>query len=152
MMQAHYPPLLKPDLVQDRWTAPFWDAARAKTLTVPVCAACGTYRFPPTPFCPNCQSSDIRWQPLSGRGQVYAFTVVRRAIIPEVAEHIPYVPALITLSGAGGLRLMSAVVDTPVEAVQVGMEVEVVWSMHPSDQPVPYFRPTQPRDSEQEER
>ena len=64
---------------------------------------------------------------LSGRGSVWSFTVARHALIPELADSLPYVVAVVELEGAPGVRLVANVVDTEVEDVHVGMPVEVVW-------------------------
>ena len=49
----------------DVTTEPFWRAAQEKRLTAPKCGSCGTFRLPPTVFCPNCQSTDLEWPTLS---------------------------------------------------------------------------------------
>jgi uncharacterized OB-fold protein len=113
--------------VNDRFTAPFWEAAEAQRLVVARCAACGRMRMPPTPFCPQCRSQVLEWQLLSGRGKVFTYTIVWRAILPEMQDSIPYAPAVIDLEGAPGCRLVSNVVDVPVNRIVVGMPVQVVW-------------------------
>jgi uncharacterized OB-fold protein len=111
----------------DAWTAPFWEAAKAHRLVVARCASCGHHRMPPTPFCPGCRSQEIDWAESAGRGAVYSYTVVSREIMPGMADSLPYVPAVITLDDAGGVRLISNVVDAEVEAIVVGAPVDVVW-------------------------
>ena len=69
--------------------------------------------MPPTPFCPICHSQVLLWEPLSGRGAVFSYTIVAHAILPEMQSHLPYVPAVISLEGADGVRLISNVVDVP---------------------------------------
>lgn len=124
---AKRPPAVLFQLSTDQWTQPFWDAASRRQLSVPSCAACGVFRMPPTPFCPACQSQAIRWVELSGRGTVYSYSVVSRAILPDMDDCLPYVPAVIELEGAGGVRLISNVVDVPVDAIVIGASVRVIW-------------------------
>ncbi len=114
-------------LSTNAWTAPFWAATARHVLLAARCAQCGSFRMPPTPFCPCCQSQKITWTPLSGQGEVYSYTIVERAIMPGMEAHLPYVPAVITLDGAGGARLISNVVDLEVAAIRIGMRVQVVW-------------------------
>lgn len=114
-------------LVTDQWTSPFWEAAARHELALPRCAACGQFRMPPTPFCPACHSQRIDWTRLAGRGTVYSYTVVSRAILPGMEASIPYVPAVIELEGAGGARLISNVVDVAIDRIRVGAAVAVVW-------------------------
>jgi uncharacterized OB-fold protein len=87
----------------------------------------GHSRSAPPPFRPRCHSQLAVWEPLSGRGTVFSYTVITQAILPEMQAHLPYVPAVISLDGADGARLISNVVDVPVASVAVGMQVAVVW-------------------------
>lgn len=126
-------------LVTDQWTKPFWDAARAHCLTAPRCAACGHFRMPPTPFCPNCLSQEIDWPELSGGGTVFSYSVVRRAIVPEMAGALPYVPALVDLDDAPGARLITNIVGVPVASIVVGARVRVVFRDRADGVSVPRF-------------
>ncbi len=112
---------------EDRWTAPFWQAARTRRLTACRCAACGAFRMPPTPFCPECRSQDVEWPTLVGTGTLFSFTIVRRAISPEMEGHLPYVPALVDLDGAPGARLIANVVGCPIDALRIGARLRVQW-------------------------
>ncbi len=126
-------------LVTDRWTKPFWDAARAHQLVAPRCAACARFRMPPTPFCPHCLSQEVEWPTLSGNGVVFSYTVVTRAIVPEMAGSLPYVPALIDLDDAPGARLISNIVGVPVSAIAVGARVRVMFDDRGDGISVPRF-------------
>jgi uncharacterized protein len=126
-------------LVVDQWTEPFWDACRAHRLVVPRCADCGTTRFPPGPFCPACRSQGVDWVELPGTGAVYSYTIVSRSLTPEMDDSIPYAPAVIELDGADGRRLVSCVVDAPLENLRVGARVRVSWEDRPDGVSVPRF-------------
>lgn len=126
-------------LETDAWTAPFWEAAKAHRLVVARCAACGHHRLPPTPFCPACRSQEIDWAESSGRGVVYSYTVVSREIMPGMTDSLPYVPAVIELPDAGGVRLISNVVDAEVTDIVVGAPVEVVWDDREDGVTIPRF-------------
>lgn len=136
---AKRPPEELFNLVTDRWSAPFWEAAARHRLTVPKCASCGTFRMPPTPFCPECLSQDLEWPELTGRGVIYSYTIVTRALFPEMAASIPYVPAVIELDDAGGCRLISNIVDVPLDAMRIGAGVRVVWEDRSDGVTVPRF-------------
>ena len=136
---AKHPPSQLFKLVTDRWTAPFWEAAQQRRLTVARCSQCNHYRMPPTPFCPNCLSQKIDWPTLSGVGIIYSFTIVSKAIFPEMEASLPYVPCLITLPDAGNIRLISNIVDVPVNRIAIGASVKVVWASMPDGSVVPRF-------------
>jgi hypothetical protein len=44
------------------------------------CTACGTWRHPPRVRCAHCGSHAIAWEPATGRGRVYSWTVTHRAV------------------------------------------------------------------------
>ena len=115
------------ELVTNTWTRPFWDAAAQHRLVAPRCAACGTFRMPPTPFCPQCRSQDLDWVDLSGKGIVYSYTVVDRAIFAGMEGSLPYVPAVIELADADGVRLVTNIVDAPIDAIAIDAPVSVVF-------------------------
>ena len=111
----------------DPWTRPFWDNAAQHRVTIATCAACGHMRMPPTPFCPECLSQDIDWVDVPGTGTLYSFTIVRRATLADGEDCIPYAPALVELQGAGGLRIISNIVDCQEDALFIGLRLRPVF-------------------------
>jgi uncharacterized OB-fold protein len=99
----------------DHLAARFLEAASAGRLSLPLCAACGEHHFYPRPFCPHCWSENLSWVDASGAATLYSFTVVR--------DKEPYVLAVVEL--AEGPRMMTHVVDCPLDAVQIGMPLRV---------------------------
>ena len=146
MTLARRPPPELFKLSTNEWTKPFWDAAAQHRLVAACCGKCGTFRMPPTPFCPACRSQHIEWRELSGDGSVYSYTIVQREIFKGMENHLPYVPAVIELDGAPGVRLISNVVDAEIESIAVGMQVSVVWDDQGSVA-VPRFVPRPPDSS-----
>jgi uncharacterized OB-fold protein len=122
----------------DTSTEGFWLAAKENRLVAQQCAKCGHFRMPPTPFCPECQSTDHTWPELSGRGTVYSFAVVHG--FPGIPDAL-LVAAVISLEGAGDARLVTNVVDVDPEKVHIGMEVTVDFVDIADDWKLPVFRP-----------
>ncbi len=131
-------------LAPDRWTEPFWAAAREERLVAPRCRDCATFRMPPTGFCPTCRSSATDWVELSGRGTVYTFTVARHALVPGAAPAVPYVIAVVSLEGAEPVRLITNIIDCGIEDAAIGMAVEVVFCQIDASTTLPRFRPAEP--------
>ncbi|MBS7700235.1 MULTISPECIES: OB-fold domain-containing protein [unclassified Chelatococcus] len=127
-------------LTADRWTLPFWDAATGGWLTACRCGRCGAFRMPPTPFCPECRSQDVEWPRLPGTGRLFSYTVVRRAVVPEMEGSLPYVPALIDLDEAPGARLISALVGCAIDRIRIGAPVRVTFEQRVDRVKVPRFR------------
>jgi uncharacterized OB-fold protein len=120
-------------------TEPFWQAAKESRLVAPQCSDCGTFRLPPTPFCPSCTSTAVTWTELSGEATVFSFAVVHG--YPGIRD-ITLVPAVLDLAGAPGARLVSPVVGVDPEQVHIGMTVYVDFTPITDGWKLPVFRPT----------
>lgn len=117
----------------------FWEATKDRRFVLPWCASCGTPFWHPRAACPSCLSPDIEWRDASGRGTVYAVSVMHQAALPQLADRVPYAVALIDL--AEGPRMMSNVIGCPADDVRVGMAVELTWEALPDGRHFPQFQP-----------
>lgn len=81
------------------------------------CAACRRHIFTPRVLCPHCGDDRLGWVEPSGRGVVYAVTVVERS----AEKGGPFNVVLVDLEE--GVRLMSRIVDLPHGEVSIGMLV-----------------------------
>jgi uncharacterized OB-fold protein len=124
---------------QDRFTAPFWDAAAQGRLCLPRCAGCGAWAMPPLPFCPECHHQGHDWVQVAPRGTLHSFTIVRRAILPDMAGHLPFVPATVEIPQAGGIKLVAALVGMPVADIRIGMPLRARFDRRADGVAVPRF-------------
>ena len=111
-------------------TQAFWDAAAQGRFLIRRCTACGRAHWYPRPICPFCFSAATEWVEASGRGKIYAYSVMRRA--PE-----PYVIAYVTL--AEGPTMLTNLVDCDFDALAIGQEVRLKFSATDGGPPVPTF-------------
>jgi hypothetical protein len=139
---AKLPPAELINLTPDVFTKPFWDAAVEHRLVIPRCTSCGTFRLPPCAFCWSCQAQDVEWIEHDGSGAVYSFTVIHHPLLPELADSVPYVPAVVELPDTNGCRLVGAVTEVKLGDVRVGMDVDLVWRDVREGETVPTFRPS----------
>jgi uncharacterized OB-fold protein len=112
-------------------TAPFWRALADGRLVVPVCDACGHHIWYPRAWCPVCQGDAVTWTATSGRGRVYARTILHKAM-GAWGDAAPFVIAYVELSE--GPRILTNVVTDDPSSVEIGTEVEAVYV--PVDEPV----------------
>jgi uncharacterized OB-fold protein len=133
----------KPVPLADPDSAPYWDAAKESRLVAQQCGECGHRFFPPRPRCPVCTSANLDWKPLSGRGHVYTFCITRMALVRGFEP--PYVVAVVELDDMPGSRITANIADCAIEAVKIGMPVEVYFEER-GDAVVPQFRPV-PQDA-----
>ncbi len=130
-----------PQPMADHESLPWWKAAAEHRLLVQRCADCMHLRLPPAPVCPSCRSDVSDWKEVSGRGTLYSYTVVHRPI--AAGQEVPFVVAVIELDGAEGVRMISNVVDTPLDDLEIGLAVEVVWEDMGPEFAMPRFRATE---------
>ena len=111
------------------------------------CRGCGRVVVPIRPVCPGCGSDDVETIKLSGRGEVYSYTVMYK--VPDSFERsVPYVVALVRLEE--GALISAQITDVEPEEVVVGLPVEVVfrqWRQYGADGHIVYgykFRPAMP--------
>lgn len=115
--------LLRPALTPDE--EGFWRSGADGQLRMQRCGACRRWQHPPNPVCFHCLSRDVLFEPVSGRGWVYSFTVNHQQWLPHLSE--PYAVIVVELDEQAGLRFVSRLVDTAVADVTIGMRVRVVF-------------------------
>jgi len=123
-------------------TKPFWDGTANGKLVMQRCAECRSWIWCPRPACVECGSEKLEWTPLSGRGEIFAFTVIREVVgraLRGFAKDIPYVTAWVDLEE--GPRFCSNIVQCPIEKVSIGMPVEVVFEDTGRGIFLPKFKP-----------
>ena len=99
----------RPIPVPNEWTKPFWDAAKAGVLKLQRCQTCGHFQHPPYPTCVNCVGIDLAFEPVSGTGTIYAYTIMYHTGDKRFASAVPYASIIVELDDApGALAGMSA--------------------------------------------
>jgi uncharacterized OB-fold protein len=121
-------------------TEPFWTGGRDGKLRIHRCETCGFWLHPPEPVCPNCLGRLVSPQPVSGRAELLTFTVNHQPWHPDL--EVPYVIAIVELADAPGVRLTTNIVNCPIEAVRIGMDVQVVFEQC-EDVYLPLFEPAE---------
>jgi len=114
-------------------TQAFWDGAAKGNLMLKKCGDCGEYHYYPRAICPHCFSGKTEWVKAAGTGEIYTFSVMKRS-------KIPFAIAYVTL--AEGVKMMTNIVDTDLDAIKIGQQVKVVFKPTEDDgPPVPMFTP-----------
>jgi len=124
----------------------FWTGGRRGELLIFRCHNCGHFFHPPAPACWRCRSTDVAPQPVSGRATVAAYTINRQPWITGFEP--PYIVAMVELAEEPDVRLITNVVDIPLDDVRIGLEVEVFfedWTAMSGEEDtrvwLPLFRP-----------
>ncbi len=127
--------------VPDEQSAPFWAATVDHVLTVARCAVCGALTLPPDVTCPHCGTTEpgFEFVPVSGRGVVRSWTVVRQAFLPGFAADLPFVLVDVELAEQSELRLIGRLVDGVDAPLRQGAAVTVAFEDLAPDVALPAF-------------
>jgi uncharacterized OB-fold protein len=132
--------LKKPVPVPDDLSRPFWDAAKERRIVIQRCGACGYYNHPPRRFCDACLAQDLRFEPVSGRGVVYSFTVMHQRDVAGFEEDAPFINLVVELAEQPNLLMVSNLPIAERARVRIGLAVEVDFEDRGEDVVVPQFR------------
>lgn len=117
---------------------PFWGGCKRGVLLIQRCARCERFRYPPSPICPSCLSSDHLWVEVSGKGTLFSFSVVQRALDPYWKGELPYLVGVIELEE--GPRMLSNLINTPMDKVRIGMALRVEFETITEEIVLPRFK------------
>lgn len=116
------------------WSAEFWQGIAAHQLVIQQCSRCMRWQHPPLPLCPKCGSSnELIWDPLSGKGRLYSYSVIHRPPLPVFVP--PYAIGLVQLTDAP-VRVLSNIVHDNLDQLDEGIPVEIFYFQ---DQGFPLF-------------
>ena len=101
-------------------SAGFWSATADGVLALGWCESCGRYRHPPVERCPTC-AGPMTFKPVSGRGTLFSYIIVHRAIAPGFQDRPGHLIGLVELDDQPGLRLSTQLEGITAETVRIGM-------------------------------
>ena len=116
----------KPMPVPTEISAPFWEGLKAERLRIQQCNQCNDWVFYPRRHCPQCFAHDLSWREVSGGATLYSFTVTRIATLPDFADEMPQMLAVIELDQ--GVRINSNLVGLDESEVKIGMRLQPVFA------------------------
>jgi uncharacterized protein len=127
----------------DDLTAGFWEAAGRGELAVQRCGSCGAYQHPPQPLCTSCGAERGPFVPVSGRARLVSWTVTQHAVVPALADELPYVCLVVELVEQDGLWLVSDQLGLAPDHVdlRVGLPMRVTFDVTVGDLVLPQFVP-----------
>jgi uncharacterized OB-fold protein len=130
----------RPIPVPSELTEGFWEAAKEERLAVQQCRSCGTYFHPPVSVCQHCQSADLGFSDVSGRGKVVSMTLVRSSRIESMAGQAIIVLG-VELEEQEGLVLIGNLLGADAEEARVGLPVTVAFEDIGEGYKLPQFTP-----------
>jgi uncharacterized protein len=130
----------RPIPTSDERSKPFFDATLRGELLLQHCGTCGRWTWPVKVRCIECLADDLRWEPASGLGTLYTFTLVHQIVHPGFKDETPYNLALVDLDE--GVRVHTSIVGVPNDELRIGMRLSVVFVPASDEIAVPMFQPS----------
>jgi len=140
MSSSNWSKVTRPIPVPNEWTKPFWESARQHVLALQRCQSCKRFQHPPYPTCVNCVSIDLAFEPVSGKGAIYAYTIMYHTGDKRFAAAVPYASIIVELDDAPGALLAGNLLGVPYTEAKVGRRVEVVFEQLNDEITLPQFR------------
>ena len=135
----------KPLPGMDGLTKEFYDFCKDEALHFQQCTGCGGFRHVPREMCAQCNSFEWEWVKSSGKGTIYSWVVINRALHPAFydpnPDAVPMAPVVVAMEE--GVRLLSNMVDCTPEQLKMDMPVEVVYEAVTDEITLPRFRCSQ---------
>jgi uncharacterized protein len=130
----------KPIPAPDDLTRPFWDAAKQHQLVVQRCKECGYFNHPPRTACDACQSQQLAFTPVSGRGTIFSYSVMHQQNIAGFEDQTPYLNILVELDEQPRLLMVANLPGSERDKVKIGGRVEVYFEDVNEEISLPQFR------------
>jgi uncharacterized OB-fold protein len=127
-------PIPKPSVYVD--TQPFWDAAKQGKLVLQFCLDTKRFQHYPRPVSIFTGSRNLEWREVSGKGTIYACTVIR-VPGPGLEGRLPL--SVVTVELDEGVRIIGNVLNVDPDTVAIGQRVEVAWDRLADDVQYPAF-------------
>ena len=111
----------RPIPVPNELTKPFWDAARRQVLELQRCQACKHFQHPPYATCVSCMATDLAFEPVSGKGAIYSYTIMYHTGDRRFTAAIPYASIIVELDDAPGTLLAANLLEASYTEAKVGV-------------------------------
>jgi len=103
----------------------FWTGGAQGHLNIARCDDCGGFIHPPRAICRHCQSENVAPCAVSGRAVIDSYTINHQKWAPDM--EVPFVIARVRLDDAPDVFLTTNIVGCPIESVDIGDRVRVVF-------------------------
>ena len=130
----------RPIPVPNDYTKPFWESARRGVLSLQRCQACGHFQHPPYATCVRCMAIELKFEPVSGHGAIYAYTIMYHTGDRRFASAVPYASIIVELDDAPGALMAGNLLEAEYTEAKVGRRVEVLFEKLNDDITLPQFR------------
>jgi uncharacterized OB-fold protein len=120
------------------FSRPFWEGTREKKLLLQCDPDSDRFQFYPRPASIVTGRRNLVWREVSGDGEIFSFTIARRAR-PPFQGHEPFFIAVVELRE--GVQIMADMVHCPAGRMTIGLKVKPFWHPLPGGLHLLMFQP-----------
>jgi len=136
---------VRPVPIPDPVSAFYWDHAKQGKLAVQGFEGSDILQHPPSPVPevpggPGDGVGDPIAVEVSGRGTLFAFTILHQPFHPGFVDAVPMIIGLTELDDAPGVKILTNIVEADPGELRCGLPMEVVFEQR-EDFALPQFRP-----------
>lgn len=117
---------------------PFWEGCQEGKFLLHRCNICNRHYWPAS-RCTEHGNSDMAWVESTGKGLLYTYTVLHRALTSSMKDKVPYAVGVVQLDE--GPFYHTNIIDCGYDQVYVGMRVSCELTNHESGLVIPVFKP-----------
>lgn len=125
-----------PPAVTDE-TRAYWDAAQEGRLLAERCESCGAQWFPPRSICRMCRARHTSLFEIRATGYIYSYTINYQRWLPRL--EVPFAIVLVQFVDHPGVRVPGRLRGCAMDAIAIGMQVEVGFEPGPGGFAIPSF-------------
>jgi uncharacterized OB-fold protein len=103
---------------------PWWDGLDRDAIVMQRCGDCERLVFYPRIHCPHCFGRNLSWEEVSETPTLFTWARAEASVSPAF-DHLG--PVLLAVADFAGAHVPTSLVDTPEEAVKVGMKLAPVF-------------------------
>ncbi len=118
----------------------FWKSTHEHAMKLQKCDNCGRFWYYPGPICHYCASREFTWTPVSGRGNIYSYSVLERAKGNPFEDDVPISIILVRLA-EGPVMMSNLIDDDDHTRIAVDLPVEIDYEDVNDEITLPVFRP-----------
>ncbi len=118
--------------------AEWYEQCASGELRFQRCGVCRAWRHPPRLLCAVCGSDAWSWQPSTGRGALFSWTVTHQPLHPAYADRVPYVVAVVELEE--GVRVVTALDGVALDDLTLDLPLQGAVEVVAEGVGMPFFR------------
>lgn len=111
---------------EDQLFADYFHGTQQREIRLPYCSSCTQFHWYPMMRCPYCGNSAWRWRRIRPVARLFTWTILRRALDPELMSLVGQTVALVVPDDAPNVRLVASLMDVEEPSINMPLKARFV--------------------------